>query len=134
MKETQTTQKVTSECSTFQESTRRYWLRLNDNADGVIDSTESAFNSLKVRKDLNSVGVTDAGTKNLKVGYTNSTATDAQGNQHQQLGSFTRTDGRIQQMDDVWFAVITAQAFTCLRALERTKNDAFIVCFRGVCN
>ncbi len=91
---------------------------LDSNGDGVVDSTDTAFASLQVWKDSNGDGVTDAGellslseagVKNLKVGYTNSTATDAQGNQHQQLGSFTRTDGRTQQMDDVWFAVDAAR-------------------------
>lgn len=94
---------------------------LDDNSDGVVDSKDSAFNNLKVWKDIDSNGIVDAGElialtqagiKNLKVGYANlgvTAAKDAQGNQHQQLGSYTKTDGSIQKMNDVWFSVDTAR-------------------------
>lgn len=89
---------------------------LDDNADGVVDDKDAAFATLRVWKDANGNGLTDAGelltlaqavVKSLKVAYTQqgaSAAADAQGNQHQQLGSFTKTDGSTQAMDDVWFA------------------------------
>jgi hypothetical protein len=89
---------------------------LDNNADGLVDDKDTAFASLRVWKDTNGNGRTDtgeflslaqAGVKSLKVGYTDagSKATaDAQGNQHQQLGAFTKTDGSTQNMHDVWFA------------------------------
>ncbi len=92
---------------------------LDDNADGVVDSKDTAFNSLRVWKDTNGDGVTDSGElltldeasiKSLNVTYTdNSGAADAQGNTHKQLGGYTRTDGSTRQMDDVWFAVDEAR-------------------------
>jgi Ca2+-binding RTX toxin-like protein len=91
---------------------------LDSNADGLIDGKDAAFNTLNVWKDFNQNGTTeagellsmsDAGVKNLKVAYTNSTTTDAQGNAHLQLGSYTKTDGSTQKMNDVWFSVDTAR-------------------------
>jgi len=50
------------------------------------------------------IGLGDAGVSSLGVAHTTSTQTDAQGNQHRQLGSFTRSDGSSGAMHDVWFA------------------------------
>jgi hypothetical protein len=89
---------------------------LDSNADGLVDDKDTAFASLRVWKDTNGNGLTDtgellslaqAGVKSLKVAYTDagsSAEADAQGNQHQQLGAFTQTDGSTQNMHDVWFA------------------------------
>ncbi|PUE30394.1 hypothetical protein B9Z39_02460 [Limnohabitans sp. JirII-29] len=94
---------------------------LDDNNDGKVDANDSAYASLRVWKDLNSDGVTEdgelitleqAGVQSLNVRYTDqgtSATKDAQGNQHQQLGSYTKADGSTQQMDDVWFSVDTAR-------------------------
>ncbi len=91
---------------------------LDGNSDGVVDSQDVAFNTLKVWKDLDSDGITDTGelltlnqggVKNLKVAYTQSNVIDAQGNAHAQLGGFTTTDGITRNMDDVWFTVDTAR-------------------------
>jgi Ca2+-binding RTX toxin-like protein len=91
---------------------------LDTNGDGVIDAKDSAFATLRVWRDLNSNGVTEAGelqtlekanVRSLNVGYASDTQKDAQGNEHRQLGSFTRGDGRQQKMDDVWFSVDTAR-------------------------
>ncbi|PUE30396.1 hypothetical protein B9Z39_02470 [Limnohabitans sp. JirII-29] len=93
---------------------------LDDNNDGKVDANDSAYASLRVWKDLNSDGVTEdgelitleqAGVQSLNVRYTDQgtgATKDAQGNQHQQLGSYTKADGSTQQMDDVWFSVDTA--------------------------
>lgn len=84
------------------------------NADGKIDSNDAAWASLKVWKDANGDGyhsdgevisLTEAGVQSLNVAYTNSTHVDANGNAHNQLGSFTKTDGTSAQANDVWFAV-----------------------------
>ena len=89
---------------------------LDSNADGLVDDKDTAFASLRVWKDTNGNGLTDtgellslaqAGVKSLKVGYTDAGSNapaDAQGNQHQQLGTFTQTDGSTQNMHDVGFA------------------------------
>jgi hypothetical protein len=89
---------------------------LDSNADGLVDDKDAGFASLRVWKDTNGNGLTDtgellslaqAGVKSLKVAYTDagsSAEADAQGNQHQQLGAFTQTDGSTQNMHDVWFA------------------------------
>ncbi|MFM7363743.1 MAG: hypothetical protein ACKO11_04410, partial [Cuspidothrix sp.] len=91
---------------------------LDNNKDGKIDASDTAYNQLRVWKDSNSNGVVDtgelltltqAGVKSLNTGYTNQTQTDAQGNQHLQVGSYTRTDGSTRAMNDVWFATDTAR-------------------------
>ncbi len=91
---------------------------LDSNVDGVIDAKDSAFTTLRLWRDLNSNGVTDAGelqtleqanVRNLNVGYTSGNQKDAEGNHHRQLGSFTKGDGRQQKMNDVWFSVDTAR-------------------------
>jgi hypothetical protein len=84
----------------------------------MVDAKDTAFNSLKVWKDSNSNGITDAGelltlsqagVKGFTLSYTSSDSTDAQGNQHLQLGNFTKSDNSTQSMDDVWFNVDTAR-------------------------
>ena len=91
---------------------------LDDNNDGVVDANDAAFSSLKVWKDSNSNGITDqgelltlaqAGVKSFTVSYTSSDSTDANGNQHLQLGNFTKSDDSTQSMNDVWFSVDTAR-------------------------
>ncbi|MEK0432158.1 MAG: hypothetical protein RL700_365 [Pseudomonadota bacterium] len=91
---------------------------LDDNGDGLVDANDAAFAALKVWKDSNSNGITDAGelltlvqagVKSFTVSYTSSDSTDANGNQHLQLGQFTQTDDRTQSMNDVWFNVDTAR-------------------------
>ena len=82
---------------------------LDGNGDNVLDSNDAAFSTLRVWKDINSNGVTDAGelltlaqagVSSLNVGYSDAGAdatADAQGNKHQQLGGFTKTDGSTQE-------------------------------------
>jgi hypothetical protein len=91
---------------------------LDSNADGVINAADQAFASLQVWKDADGDGVTDAGellsleqagVSSLNVSYTTGSTTDAQGNQHLQLGSYTTTSGASRNMDDVWFATDSAR-------------------------
>ncbi|MCA3456646.1 MAG: hypothetical protein ING01_05285, partial [Rhodobacter sp.] len=88
----------------------------DSNLDGRIDASDAAFASLRVWKDANSNGLTDAGelltlqqagVGSLSLSYTTGTAVDAQGNSHLQLGSYTTTHGATRQMTDVWFTVDT---------------------------
>ncbi|MBZ0255237.1 calcium-binding protein, partial [bacterium] len=75
---------------------------LDANHDGKIDATDAAWAGLKIWKDSNGDGytspgellsLTDEGVQSIGTGYAQSPLVDAQGNQHLQVGSFTRTDG-----------------------------------------
>ncbi len=91
---------------------------LDSNADGKIDKSDTAFSQLKIWKDANSNGVTDAGElisladasiQSISTSYNSQTVTDSQGNAHSQTGSVTKTDGSTAAVDDVWFKVDTAR-------------------------
>ncbi|WP_165392183.1 calcium-binding protein [Pseudomonas tructae] len=86
--------------------------RLDSNADGKVDSADSAFSSLRVWRDLNQNGVSDEGElyslsqlgiQSLALKYTEQTQADAFGNEHRQVGSFTKDNGQQATMTDVWF-------------------------------
>lgn len=85
---------------------------LDSNLDGVIDSNDAAFTTLRIWKDTDGDGYTDegelltleeAGVQSINVGYTNSTMVDANGNAHKQIGSYTSADGQTRGATDVWF-------------------------------
>lgn len=87
---------------------------LNSNGDGLISSADAAWSQLKVWKDANSNGITEAGelltmadakVKNIRLNYTQSDFVDAQGNAHLQEGTYLRTDGVVRKTSDVWFNV-----------------------------
>ena len=91
---------------------------LDANRDGVLNASDGeAFASLRIWKDTDGDGQTDAGelltlaqagVSALNVGYTEhgtQPALDAQGNQHRQTGSYVAADGSTRSMNDVWFAV-----------------------------
>ena len=88
---------------------------LDTNGDGMVNSQDGGFASLRVWKDANGNGLTDAGelltlaqagVASLNVAFTNSEALpDAQGNTHKELGQYTSTSGATHSMSDVWFAV-----------------------------
>jgi hypothetical protein len=82
------------------------------NADGKITAADAAFATLKVWKDVDGDGYTSegelfslnaAGVQTINVGYATSTQIDANGNQHQQIGSYTTTTGLNRTATDVWF-------------------------------
>ncbi|MDY0013412.1 MAG: putative Ig domain-containing protein [Rhodocyclaceae bacterium] len=84
---------------------------LDTNADGVIDANDTAFAELRIWKDGNGNGRTDAGelltlteagVQSINVSYTNSSHVDVQGNAHKQVGSYTTTDGQSRAAADVW--------------------------------
>jgi len=86
---------------------------LDSNSDGVIDANDAAFAELRIWKDANGNGKTDegelltlaeAGVQSINLAYTQANQTDAQGNAHKQIGSYTTTDGQIRAATDVWFA------------------------------
>ena len=86
---------------------------LDSNRDGVVDAKDSAFSTLRVWRDLDSDGRTDAGelvslgdagVSSISVWYQSFGFKDAQGNVHAQLGSFQNANGATFAATDVWFA------------------------------
>jgi Ca2+-binding RTX toxin-like protein len=89
---------------------------LDMNADSQVNAQDADWSSLRLWKDSNANGITDAGelitlaaagVQSLGTGYVNygnNAPADAQGNWHRQKGGFTRADGSVAAMDDVWFA------------------------------
>ena len=84
---------------------------LDANADGVINAQDAAFAELRVWKDANANGRTDAGelltlaeagVGSINVTYTNSSHIDAQGNAHRQVGSYSTTSGETRTATDIW--------------------------------
>lgn len=91
---------------------------LDANADGVIDAQDDAFAELRIWKDANANGSTDAGelltmaeanVASINVAYANSSFIDAQGNAHRQVGSYTTIDGQTGGATDVWVQTNPAQ-------------------------
>ena len=96
---------------------------LDENNDGQFDATDSSFSSLNVWVDKNSDGVVQtgelltleqAGVSSISLSYAEpgkkdangnvpASVVDSQGNEHRQTGSFTRLDGSVGSIDDVWF-------------------------------
>ena len=88
---------------------------LDSNTDGRITSTDTAWASLRVWKDADTDGQTDAGelltlsqagVQAIHLAYTErgtTVAPDAQGNQHRQTGTYTTTSGTTRSVNDVWF-------------------------------
>ncbi|WP_327393846.1 calcium-binding protein, partial [Pseudomonas coronafaciens] len=97
----------------------------DSNKDGVFDSHDNAFSELNVWVDKNSDGVvsegelltlTQAKVASINLSYSDSSKPDASGNapqsmldsngnDHRQLGSYTRIDGSVAAIEDVWFDV-----------------------------
>ena len=85
---------------------------LDDNKDGKIDANDTAWSQLKIWKDTDGDGISagdelhtldELGIASINTGYANSTTVDANGNEHKQVGSFTKTDGTTGATEDVWF-------------------------------
>ena len=101
---------------------------LDDNGDGVIDASDTAWTELRVMRwaDDNGNGIKDDGEESLvtldsldieslNTGFTNSNHVDSSGNEHRQEGGYTKTvindDGTTEtitrKMTDVWFVTST---------------------------
>jgi lysozyme family protein len=85
---------------------------LDGNSDGMIDSNDAAYAQLKIWQDLDGDGYASAdeiktlselGIASINTGYATSTFVDINGNGHQQVGSFTKTDNTTGTATDVWF-------------------------------
>jgi Ca2+-binding RTX toxin-like protein len=77
---------------------------LDSNNDGKVDASDAAWSELKVWRDANSNGVTDAGelltmaeagVAALNTGYSTVNQADGKGNTLAQSGTFTRADGTV---------------------------------------
>jgi Ca2+-binding RTX toxin-like protein len=89
-------------------------VELDDNQDGKIDANDAVYANLKIWKDADGDGysssdefltLSEAGVASINTSYTDSTMVDAQGNEHRQVGSFTRSDGTTGTATDVWFKI-----------------------------
>lgn len=87
---------------------------LDSNNDGVFNNQDTAWNEVKVWKDVNGNGVVDdgelltleqAGITGINLDYQNTNTTDENGNQHKQTGTFIKADGTTGSIHDVWFGV-----------------------------
>ena len=85
---------------------------LDSNGDNIFNSQDEAWNEVKVWKDTNQNGEVDsgelltleqAGVSGINLNYENETTTDENGNQHNQTGTFIKTDGTTGSIHDVWF-------------------------------
>ena len=89
---------------------------LDSNSDGVVDSSDAEWGNLRVMRwtDANNDGVMQEsesrlvtldslGVKSLGTGYTESDHVDKSGNEHRQVGSYTKANGTTAKMTDVWF-------------------------------
>ena len=86
---------------------------LDSNDDEIIDKEDARYAELRIWRDIDKDGETDdgelftledAGVQSLNTIYSEQTDTDASGNQHRQLGSYTNTSDEVRTLTDVWFA------------------------------
>ncbi|WP_374241629.1 SdrD B-like domain-containing protein, partial [Zoogloea sp.] len=86
----------------------------DSNGDGVVDARDERFAELKVWRDANGDGktdagelmsLTDAGVASLKLDYFALPAVDEHGNLHLERSAATLADGRAVDMTDVYFNV-----------------------------
>ena len=116
---------------------------LDSNGDGAVDANDDAFDQLRVWQDANSDGVVqegellglgEAGVGAIQTGYVANnnrvTNIDEHGNRHLQLGEYTRTDGTIAGVSDVWFAVNKTQTVN-LNSIEIPDNIAALPNVQG---
>lgn len=103
--------------------------RHDGNRDGRIDRNDPIWARLRVWRDQNSDGVSDAaellrlentGSSALLLAYSNSTEVDASGNAHRQKGTYLRSNGQRAAFTDVWFARDTLNS----RQLQLRPVDA----------
>ncbi|OGS91986.1 MAG: hypothetical protein A2Z95_03705 [Gallionellales bacterium GWA2_60_18] len=92
---------------------------LDTNHDGQIDVQDAAYSTLKIWKDIDGDGysnadelmsLADAGVQSIATGYASVNQTDGNGNITQQTSTFTKTDGSTGATADIWFQ--TDKAYT----------------------
>ncbi|MEK5492547.1 calcium-binding protein [Paenibacillus sp. FSL R7-0297] len=115
---------------------------LDDNHDGKIDAADAVFSQLNIWRDLDGDGITDAGelvslqdtgVASIFTGYSSGTFVDAQGNEHKQTGTYTRTDGTTAAVSDVWFKTDKVNS-TSTQLLPVTSEIAALPDLKGFGN
>jgi len=85
---------------------------LDTNHYGQIDAQDAAYSTLKIWKDIDGDGysnadelmsLADAGVQSIATGYATVNQTDANGNITKQTSTFTKTDGSTGATADIWF-------------------------------
>jgi len=85
---------------------------LDTNSDGKVDANDTAFSQLKIWQDIDGDGysasdelftLNELGIQSINTSYTTSTYVDENGNEHRQVGSYTKTDSTVLTATDVWF-------------------------------
>ena len=85
---------------------------LDSNNNGTFDSSDTAWNQVKVWKDSNKNGVVDngellsleqAGVEHFNLNYINSNLQDENGNIIGEVGTYGKTDGTSGNLSDIWF-------------------------------
>ena len=85
---------------------------LDSNNDGVFNSSDTAWNEVKVWKDSNSNGIVDDGElltleqaniAGVNLSYDSVNFSDNNNNGHKQQGTFIKSDGTSGVVHDVWF-------------------------------
>ena len=90
---------------------------LDSNKDGVFNSSDEAWNTVKVWKDSNQNGIVNnsellsleqANIAGINLNYNEQELVDGNGNTHAQTGTIIKTDGSSGTITDVWFDADTA--------------------------
>ncbi|WP_153021665.1 MULTISPECIES: calcium-binding protein [unclassified Rhodanobacter] len=86
----------------------------DDNGDGVVDAQDASYASLRVWRDLNSNGISDAGelqtlaeagVASISTSYADSTHVDTNGHEHRQVATVVLSNGTASTAADVWFKI-----------------------------
>ena len=77
----------------------------DSNSDGVINSSDTNFDTIKVLKgDGTVMSLSDAGVSSITLSHTNKNVEDANGNVQKTEGTYTRADGSTSKLGDYLFA------------------------------
>jgi Ca2+-binding RTX toxin-like protein len=85
---------------------------LDENQDGLVDENDAGFASLRIWRDANGNGLTEAGELltlaeagivAFRTEWTSSSFVDANGQAHKQVGTAIRTSGLDAAVSDVWY-------------------------------
>lgn len=100
---------------------------LDSNQDGLVNASDAAFSQLRIWRDANGNGRTDAGElltleqagiASLSTQWTASSTVDANGQLHAQVSTATRTNGTTAVTSDVWFQVDAGDRINALPLSE----------------
>lgn len=90
----------------------------DSNGDGVVNTLDAGYASLRVWRDLNGNGISDAGelqtladagVQSISTGYSASSYVDANGHEHRQVATIVLSNGTASTAADVWFRVDTTR-------------------------